>query len=113
MALLTPYLQKQFIFLHNIKFPFFPKFDNPEKYGLAPFKVRNFKLTTSDNVKIGESYCMCSSETVKLTPRLYCRNVNRSLAYSSVSLFANKILTSEVMSHILALLIARSFIRKR
>ncbi|PWN49067.1 alpha/beta-hydrolase [Violaceomyces palustris] len=52
-AMLAPWSQKQFVFLHNIPFPFFPKFLTPQRYGLAPFKVRNFRLTTSDGVSLG------------------------------------------------------------
>ncbi|EPQ32327.1 uncharacterized protein PFL1_00523 [Pseudozyma flocculosa PF-1] len=52
-AMFTPLIQKHFLFLHKIPFPLFADFDHPERYGLAPFKTRNFRLTTADNVSIG------------------------------------------------------------
>lgn len=53
LALLTPFFQRHFIFLHSISFPFFPTYSLPQRYGLAPHKTRNFHLTTSDGEKIG------------------------------------------------------------
>ncbi|PWY98999.1 alpha/beta-hydrolase [Testicularia cyperi] len=52
-ALLTPFFQRHFIFLHSIRFPFFADFSRPSRYGLAPFKARNIQLTTHDQEKIG------------------------------------------------------------
>lgn len=53
LALLSPFFQRHFIFLHAISFPFFPTYSSPHRYGLAPHKTRNFHLTTSDGEKIG------------------------------------------------------------
>lgn len=53
VALLTPLFQRHFIFLHAIQFPFFPSYDKPAKYGLAPFKTRALKLSTNDGETIG------------------------------------------------------------
>ena len=53
LALLTPAFQRHFIFLHAIRFPFFPSFDRPEAYGIAPFKTRPLTLNTSDGERIG------------------------------------------------------------
>ncbi len=53
LALLTPFFQRHFIFLHSISFPFFPTYHQPERYGLAPHKTRPFHLATSDGERIG------------------------------------------------------------
>lgn len=42
-----------FVFLHKVKFPLWPDFDLPEKYGISPSKSRNLRLTSSDGVSIG------------------------------------------------------------
>ncbi|KAI0761996.1 alpha/beta-hydrolase [Trametes elegans] len=41
------------LFQHAVRIPWNARFDLPEKYGLAPGKTLNFKLTTPDNVTIG------------------------------------------------------------
>ncbi|KAI0330811.1 alpha/beta-hydrolase [Cubamyces sp. BRFM 1775] len=51
--LATPYIQRHVIYQHAIRIPWGAQFDLPEKYGLAPGKTSNIKLTTSDNVTIG------------------------------------------------------------
>ncbi|PWN26668.1 alpha/beta-hydrolase [Jaminaea rosea] len=53
LSLLHPGLQRHFIFLHRLNYPFSPDFNAPEKYGIAPGKARNLRLTTSDGVSIG------------------------------------------------------------
>nr|CDI52859.1 conserved hypothetical protein [Melanopsichium pennsylvanicum 4] len=53
LGLLTPIFQRHFIFLHAIQYPFFPAYDQPHKYGLAPFKTRNLTFSTSDGERIG------------------------------------------------------------
>ncbi|WWD20788.1 hypothetical protein CI109_105265 [Kwoniella shandongensis] len=54
LVLLTlPPIQREALFLHHVRFPFFADFSNPERYGLAPFKTRNLKLETSDGESIG------------------------------------------------------------
>ncbi|KAM6501262.1 Alpha/Beta hydrolase fold [Amanita muscaria] len=56
--LMTPYFQRHAIYMNSLKFPFFANFDNPEKYGLAPNKTVNLKITTSDNEIIGAWFVM-------------------------------------------------------
>ncbi|KIJ54815.1 hypothetical protein M422DRAFT_200744 [Sphaerobolus stellatus SS14] len=54
MVLLTiPTFQAHLIYLHKLKWPLFPDFSHPEKYGLAPHRVANLNITTSDNVNLG------------------------------------------------------------
>ncbi|KAK4689271.1 uncharacterized protein P7C73_g840, partial [Tremellales sp. Uapishka_1] len=65
-ALTFPSIQREFIFLNAIKVPFFTKYSNPERYGLAPFKTRNFNLTTPDGETIGVWHVL---------PRSYYRNL--------------------------------------
>jgi abhydrolase domain-containing protein 12 len=49
----TPFAQAQLLFMHNLKRPFFAKYDMPEKYGLAPFKTHNVRIQTADNETLG------------------------------------------------------------
>jgi abhydrolase domain-containing protein 12 len=51
--LVVPVVQKHFVFLHAINFPFFADFDTPEKYGLAPAKTRNLRLEGADGNYLG------------------------------------------------------------
>ncbi|WVR08681.1 hypothetical protein IAU60_005739 [Kwoniella sp. DSM 27419] len=51
--LMVPAIQREVLFLHHVAVPPFAKFDNPEKYGLAPYKTRNLRLNTSDGVSLG------------------------------------------------------------
>lgn len=53
VALLHPFFQRHFIFLHSIQFPFRPSYSQPHKYGLAPFKTRAITLNTNDGEVIG------------------------------------------------------------
>ncbi|KAK0522026.1 hypothetical protein OC834_006435 [Tilletia horrida] len=53
LALLTPFFQNHFVFLHSVNFPFYANFSNPERYGIAPGKARNIRLTASDGVSLG------------------------------------------------------------
>ncbi|KAG8887281.1 hypothetical protein FRB98_000267 [Tulasnella sp. 332] len=53
LLLALPFVQRQVIYLHNVRWPLFARFDVPHYYWLAPFKTLNFKLTTLDNVRIG------------------------------------------------------------
>ncbi|KAI0351425.1 alpha/beta-hydrolase [Trametes cingulata] len=53
LLLATPFFQRHALYQHAFKKPWGAKFHLPEKYGLAPGKTLNFKLTTSDNVTIG------------------------------------------------------------
>ncbi|KIL66153.1 hypothetical protein M378DRAFT_75786, partial [Amanita muscaria Koide BX008] len=41
------------VYANGITVPLFADFDHPEKYGLAPNKTVNLKITTSDNETIG------------------------------------------------------------
>ncbi|KAJ7134335.1 Alpha/Beta hydrolase protein [Mycena epipterygia] len=54
IVLLTiPYIQTHTLFLHAVKIPWFSQYDMPEKYGLAPNKTINFRVTTADNESLG------------------------------------------------------------
>lgn len=53
LSLVVPVVQKHFIYLHFINFPFFADFATPEKYGLAPSKTRNLRLEGVDGNFIG------------------------------------------------------------
>ncbi|CED84177.1 Predicted alpha/beta hydrolase [Phaffia rhodozyma] len=53
LALLIPVLQRNVIFMNNVPYPFFARYDSPERYGLAPFKARNIQVETSDGESIG------------------------------------------------------------
>ncbi|WWD07240.1 hypothetical protein V865_005337 [Kwoniella europaea PYCC6329] len=69
LALMTiPAIQREFLFLHHVPIPLFPDFDSPEKYGLGPFKTRNFRLNTSDGVEIGAWHVLPRSVYQSLTP---------------------------------------------
>ncbi|KAK4514314.1 Sorting nexin-3 [Mucor velutinosus] len=45
--------QRCLMFLHWVKFPFYPRFEMPEYYGFGHNQGRNIKISTSDNVTIG------------------------------------------------------------
>ncbi|KAM6501247.1 abhydrolase domain containing protein, partial [Amanita muscaria] len=51
--LMLPFLQHQIVYANGITVPLFADFDHPEKYGLAPNKTVNLKITTTDNETIG------------------------------------------------------------
>lgn len=53
LALLTPVFQRHFIFLHAVRYPLYPDFNDPSRYGLAPFKARNVYLTPTDKPTSG------------------------------------------------------------
>ncbi|OJT09961.1 Monoacylglycerol lipase ABHD12 [Trametes pubescens] len=53
LLLATPFFQRHAIYQHAVRVPWSAQFDLPEKYGLAPGKTLNFKLTTPDNVTLG------------------------------------------------------------
>ncbi|WVO17329.1 hypothetical protein L204_105021 [Cryptococcus depauperatus] len=66
--LAVPAIQREFLFLHHVPMPLFPDFANPEKYGLAPFKTRNFKLNTFDGESIGAWHLLPRSTYTFLNP---------------------------------------------
>ncbi|CAO1625642.1 unnamed protein product [Parajaminaea phylloscopi] len=68
LLLLVPSVQRHFIFLHKIQYPFWPDFDSPERYGLAPEKARNLRLTTPDGVSIGAWHVLPDSYHRSLQP---------------------------------------------
>ncbi|GJE91933.1 alpha/beta-hydrolase [Phanerochaete sordida] len=51
--LASPTVQKHATFKHAWRFPYYVKYDMPEKYGLAPGKTLNLNLTTPDNCTLG------------------------------------------------------------
>ncbi|EIN12401.1 alpha/beta-hydrolase [Punctularia strigosozonata HHB-11173 SS5] len=53
VALTIPLFQLHAVYLHALKFPLFADFNTPEKYGFAPHKTHNLRLTASDNTTIG------------------------------------------------------------
>ncbi|GFZ47996.1 hypothetical protein JCM24511_05743 [Saitozyma sp. JCM 24511] len=67
VVLALPAVQTEFLFLHRVNLPLPRKLDHPEHYGLAPFKTRNLKLTTTDGERIGAWHIL---------PRSYYRSVD-------------------------------------
>ncbi|KAA1473802.1 alpha/beta-hydrolase [Dentipellis sp. KUC8613] len=54
LVLLTvPAVQRQAVFMHNLRFPLVGDYEHPEKSVLAPFKARNVRIHTPDNETIG------------------------------------------------------------
>ena len=53
LCLSHPILQRQYLFLHNVRIPMFAKFDTPELYGTEVGQVRNFRLESTDNITLG------------------------------------------------------------
>lgn len=53
LCLSHPILQRQYLFLHNVRIPMFAKFDTPELYGTEMGQVRNFRLESTDNITLG------------------------------------------------------------
>ncbi|KAI0292466.1 Alpha/Beta hydrolase protein [Multifurca ochricompacta] len=49
----VPFVQRQLVYAHNFKFPFFCQYGLPERYDLAPFKTHNVRIHTSDNETLG------------------------------------------------------------
>lgn len=48
-----PALQRQYLFLHNVRYPPFAKYEEPELYGALPGAVRNMYLDSTNNVSVG------------------------------------------------------------
>jgi len=53
LSLRTPIMQRNVIFMHNLKLPLGANFSRPEQFGLSPLKTVNLKLTSTDNVTLG------------------------------------------------------------
>ncbi|KAF8583341.1 alpha/beta-hydrolase [Ramaria rubella] len=53
LLLVIPAFQCHLIFLHKVRWPLFPDFEQPSKYGLAPQKATNVNITTIDNLRLG------------------------------------------------------------
>ncbi|KAK0528766.1 hypothetical protein OC842_004446 [Tilletia horrida] len=70
LALLTPFFQNHFVFLHSVNFPFYANFSNPERYGIAPGKARNIRLTASDGVSLGAWHLVPDVFYNSLHPRI-------------------------------------------
>ncbi|EPQ54662.1 alpha/beta-hydrolase [Gloeophyllum trabeum ATCC 11539] len=68
VLLAIPFFQLHAVYLHSVRWPLFAKFDVPEKYGLAPGKTLNVKLTTSDNQTIGAWFVLSDSYYHTLQP---------------------------------------------
>ncbi len=71
MIMLIPWAQAHFLFLHKIQFPFRPDFSNPVRYGIAPYKARNLRIFTSDNIKIGAWHVLPDMYMQKTGPGPY------------------------------------------
>ncbi|WOO82227.1 Monoacylglycerol lipase ABHD12 [Vanrija pseudolonga] len=67
MSTLTT-VQREFLFLHRLKIPTWKKFHEPEYYGLAPFKTRNFKLETPDGETLGAWHVLPQGVYVEQEP---------------------------------------------
>ncbi|KAF9454841.1 alpha/beta-hydrolase [Macrolepiota fuliginosa MF-IS2] len=65
--LCTPFVQRQALYLHNIKIPLFPNFDLPEKYGLAPNKTLNMRVPTIDGESLGAWFILSDHYYHKLS----------------------------------------------
>ncbi|KAF9778566.1 Alpha/Beta hydrolase protein [Thelephora terrestris] len=53
LSLFTPPVQRNAIFMHNLKLPWGANFSRPEEFGLSPLKTVNLVLTSTDNVTLG------------------------------------------------------------
>ncbi|CCA70881.1 hypothetical protein PIIN_04817 [Serendipita indica DSM 11827] len=53
LLIALPFGQKHALYAHKVKWPISARFDTPERYGLAPGKVINTQITTSDNLTLG------------------------------------------------------------
>ncbi|KAH9059899.1 Alpha/Beta hydrolase protein [Lactarius vividus] len=49
----TPFVQRNLLYMHNLRIPPFAQYDMPEKYDLAPFKTHNVRIHTADNETLG------------------------------------------------------------
>ncbi|KAI9450805.1 Alpha/Beta hydrolase protein [Lactarius psammicola] len=49
----TPFVQRNLLYMHNLRVPLFAQYDMPEKYDLAPFKTHNVHIHTADNETLG------------------------------------------------------------
>jgi len=54
-------MQRQLIYMHNVKVPLLPRYDVPEKYDLAPFKTHNVHIKTPDNETLGTWFTFSDS----------------------------------------------------
>jgi len=54
-------MQRQLIYMHNVKVPLFPRYDLPEKHDLAPFKTHNVRIKTPDNETLGAWFTFSDS----------------------------------------------------
>ncbi|BEJ11907.1 hypothetical protein CspHIS471_0203670 [Cutaneotrichosporon sp. HIS471] len=64
----VPWVQRELTYLHWIRFPFFPKYDTPHAYGLAPFKTRNLVIPTPDGEELGAWHVLPNSYYMKQAP---------------------------------------------
>ncbi|EKM79328.1 hypothetical protein AGABI1DRAFT_74272 [Agaricus bisporus var. burnettii JB137-S8] len=67
LLLCTPFFQRQTLYLNNIRIPLFPKFDLPEKYGLAPNKTLNMMIPTQDGESLGAWFVLSDRYYHKLS----------------------------------------------
>ncbi|CAD6888548.1 unnamed protein product [Tilletia controversa] len=69
IALLTPFFQTHFVFLHSVNFPFHANFSNPERYGIATSKARNIRIKTSDGLSLGAWHIVPDAFYHKVHPK--------------------------------------------
>ncbi|KAF8513767.1 Alpha/Beta hydrolase protein [Gautieria morchelliformis] len=85
--LTIPQFQRHLIFLHKLKWPLFPDFAQPEKYGLAPQKTTNVNITTIDNVRLGAWFILsdayyASSHLSPVTSKSSSTSSNASISFA-------------------------------
>lgn len=52
-SLMLAPVQRNLIFLHNVRLPRGADYDRPEKYGLSPHKTVNFRINTAGGISLG------------------------------------------------------------
>ena len=53
LSMSHPVLQRQYLFLHNVRFPMFAKYSEPHLYGSLVGQTRNLYIPSTDNVTLG------------------------------------------------------------
>lgn len=53
LSMSHPVLQRQYLFLHNVRFPMFAKYNEPHLHGSLVGQTRNLYIASTDNVTLG------------------------------------------------------------
>ncbi|KAF9485881.1 alpha/beta-hydrolase [Pholiota conissans] len=61
LLLTVPYFQSHALYLNAVKIPLFADFDVPERYGLAPNRTLNLRITTPDNETLGAWFILSNT----------------------------------------------------